>query len=177
LPSVHMVEDYRGAPLAPPKREPSPARKEYAAMLRAKYGDERAGQMLSTMAPLLYVFPNLIYIMTHLRVVQPVGPGETYSYYYPVGLKGAPDEINEARLRDHEFMFGAAGFVSPDDVEIMERNQIGMQAQGNDWLFIGRGLHREREMPDGGRSGYTMDETHLRGFWRHYAALMQRDQA
>jgi len=172
LPGGHMVEDYRGAPLTPSTREPSPARKEYAAQIKAKHGEEKGTQMLGTMAPLLYVFPNLIYIMTHLRVVQPVSAGETHTYYYPVRLEGAPDEINEARLRDHEFMFGAAGFVSPDDVEIMERNQIGMQATGDDWLFIGRGLHRERDMPDGGRSGFTMDETHLRGFWRHYVQLM-----
>ena len=90
-------------------------------------------------------------------------------------LKGVPGEINAARLSDHQFMFGSAGFVSPDDVEIMERNQIGMKAVGDDWLFIGRGEHRERDMPDGGRSGFTMDETHLRGFWRHYASLMEGD--
>lgn len=172
LPGGHMVEDYRGAPLAPPKGEPSPARKEYAAMLRERYGEEKAKQMLSTMAPLLYVFPNMIYIMTHIRTVQPVSVDETYSYYYPVMLKGAPEEINQGRLSDHEFMFGSAGFVSPDDVEIMERNQVGMHAEGDDWLFIGRGLHREKDMPDGGRSGFTMDETHLRGFWRHYVKLM-----
>lgn len=175
LPGGHMVEDYRGAPLAARPGEPSPARKEYARLMEERHGPEKAKQMLGTMAPLLYVFPNLIYIMTHLRVVTPVSADETYSYYYPVMLKGAPDEINEARLRDHEFMFGSAGFVSPDDIEIMERNQVGMQAEGDDWLYIGRGLHREREMPDGGRSGFTMDETHLRGFWRHYASLMNGD--
>ena len=58
-------------------------------------------------------------------------------------LKGAPDEINEARLREHEFGFGPAGLISPDDIEIMERNQLGVRARGNDWQFIGRGLHRD----------------------------------
>lgn len=172
LPGGHMVEDYRGAPLAKSGKEPSEARKAYAAALRERHGEEKAAQMLGTMAPLLYVFPNMIYIMTHIRTVQPVNVDETYSYYYPVSLKGAPDEINQARLSDHHFMFGAAGFVSPDDVEIMERNQIGLDATEDDWLFIGRGIHRERDMPDGGKSGHTMDETHLRGFWRHYAELM-----
>lgn len=175
LPGGHMVEDYRGAPLAKRSGEPSPARKDYIEKMKARYGDEQAEQMLGTMAPLLYVFPNMIYIMTHIRSVQPVSVDETHTYYYPVMLKGAPDEVNRNRLSDHEFMFGSAGFVSPDDVEIMERNQIGMQAQGNDWLFIGRGEHREKEMPDGGMSGFTMDETHLRGFWRHYVDLMNGD--
>lgn len=172
LPGGHMVEDYRGAPLPPRKGEPSPARKAYAESLIKRHGESKAKALLGTIAPLVYVFPNLIYIMTHLRVVQPISPSQTFTYYYPVMLEGAPDEVNEARLRDHEFMMGPAGFVSPDDIEIMERNHLAMNATGDDWLFIGRGLHRERNMPDGGRSGMTMDETHLRGFWRHYAQLM-----
>ena len=173
LPGGHMVEDYRGAPLFKRPGEPSVARKEYAAKMIERHGEKLATQMMGTMAPLLFVFPNMMYVMTHIRTVQPVSVGETNSYYYPVMLKGVPGEINAARLSDHQFMFGSAGFVSPDDVEIMERNQIGMKAVGDDWLFIGRGEHRERDMPDGGRSGFTMDETHLRGFWRHYASLME----
>ncbi|WP_397584960.1 aromatic ring-hydroxylating dioxygenase subunit alpha [Sphingorhabdus sp.] len=173
LPGGHMVEDYRGAPLFKRPGEPSAARKEYAAKMIERHGEKLATQMMGTMAPLLFVFPNMMYVMTHIRTVQPVSVGETNSYYYPVMLKGVPGEINAARLSDHQFMFGSAGFVSPDDVEIMERNQIGMKAVGDDWLFIGRGEHRERDMPDGGRSGFTMDETHLRGFWRHYASLME----
>jgi fatty-acyl-CoA synthase len=88
-------------------------------------------------------------------------------------LKGVPQDINSGRLRFHEFGFGPAGFISPDDIEIMERNQIGLQAHGNDRSFIGRGLHRDRISPDGGASGYTMDECHLRGMWQHYRTLMR----
>ncbi len=110
--------------------------------------------------------------MTHIRRVQPMSVDDTYVYYQPVFLKGVPAEINEMRLRLHEFSFGPAGFISPDDIEIMERNQIGIQARGNDASFIGRGIHREKAMPDGGTSGFTMDENHLRGMWRHYAKLM-----
>ena len=84
-----------------------------------------------------------------------------------------PQEINSGRLRFHEFGFGPAGFISPDDIDIMERNQLGIQARGNDRSFIGRGLHRDHISPDGGASGYTMDECHLRGMWQHYRALMR----
>jgi hypothetical protein len=114
----------------------------------------------------------LLYLMTHIRRVQPVSVDETFVYYQPMFLAGAPDEINVARLRFHEFGFGPAGFISPDDIEIMERNQIGIQAQGNDASFIGRGIHREKVMADGGTAGFTMDENHLRGMWKHYAKLM-----
>jgi fatty-acyl-CoA synthase len=172
LPGGHMVEDYRGATMSPPMGQPSPSRHAYQQAMEQRYGAERARQLLSSTAPLVYVFPNLIYILTHIRRVQPVSVDETYIYYQPMFLKGAPAEINEMRLRMHEFGFGPAGFISPDDVEIMERNQIGIRAQGNDASFIGRGLHREKPMPDGGTAGFTMDENHLRGMWRHYAKLM-----
>ena len=97
---------------------------------------------------------------------------ETHVYYQPVLLKGVPPEINQEILRSHEITFGPAGFLSPDDIEIMERNQIGIQAQGNEWLFIGRGIHREENLPNGGTRGHDMDENHLRGLWRHYAQLL-----
>jgi phenylpropionate dioxygenase-like ring-hydroxylating dioxygenase large terminal subunit len=178
LPGGHMVEDYRGATMAPPKRPPSPARQAYVAMMEARYGAAKARELLGTIPPLVYVFPNLIYIMTHVRRVQPVSVDETHVYYQPMLLKGAPPDINEARLREHEFGFGPAGLISPDDIEIIERNQRGLRAQGNDWQFIGRGLDRDTVLPDGGASGYTMDECHLRGMWRHYGRLMNgRDDA
>ncbi len=172
IPGGHMVEDYRGATMAPPNRPPSEARKQYAAAMEARYGKEKAQQLLSTMAPLIYVFPNLLYLMTHIRTVRPVSVDETFVYYQPVTLDGAPQEINEERLRSHEFMFGAAGFISPDDIEIMERNQIALNAAGNEWLFIGRGAHRDTILPDGGSTGFTMDENHIRAFWKHYAGVM-----
>jgi phenylpropionate dioxygenase-like ring-hydroxylating dioxygenase large terminal subunit len=172
LPGGHMVEDYRGAAMTPPPGKPSAARIAYAEAMERSYGKERARQLLSTISPLVYIFPNFLYIMTHVRRVQPVSVDETYVYYQPMLLKGAPDEINQGRLRLHEFGFGPAGFISPDDIEIMERNQIGIRAHGNDLSFIGRGIHREKAMPDGGTSGFTMDENHLRGMWRYYAKVM-----
>jgi phenylpropionate dioxygenase-like ring-hydroxylating dioxygenase large terminal subunit len=172
LPGGHMVEDYRGATMSPPRRPPTPARQAYIAAMEARYGAEKARQLLGTVPPLVFVFPNLIYIMTHIRRVQPVSVDETFVYYHPVMLQGVDPEINEAKLREHEFGFGPASFISPDDIEVMERNQIGVQAQGNDWQYIARGLHRVKEMPGGGTAGYTMDENHLRGMWQHYASLM-----
>jgi phenylpropionate dioxygenase-like ring-hydroxylating dioxygenase large terminal subunit len=172
IPGGHMVEDYRSATLAPPTRQPSEARRAYLAQMVERYGEEKARRLTTTMAPLMFIFPNLLYLMTHIRVVQPVSVDQTFVYYQPVLFDGAPDEINEERLRNHEFMFGSAGFISPDDIEIMERNQIALRASGNEWLFIGRGAHRDTVYPDGGSTGYTMDENHIRAFWQHYAGVM-----
>jgi fatty-acyl-CoA synthase len=172
LPGGHMVEDFRGVKFAAPRQEPSPARKAYLDTLVKLYGKDRAEHLLGGRAPILFVFPNLMYVQTHFRRVQPVSVNETHVYYQPALLKGAPAEINEELLRAHESSFGPAGFLAPDDFEIMERSQVGIQAQGDEWLFIGRGIHREKTFPDGGSAGASMDENHLRGMWRYYAQLM-----
>jgi hypothetical protein len=103
-----------------------------------------------------------------------VSVDETHVYFHPALLDGVPPELNQEILRFHETSFGPAGFVTPDDIHILERNQIAMRAQGNEWLFIGRGAHREKRFADGAVSGQFMDESHLRGLWRHYARLMSQ---
>lgn len=167
----HMVQDFRSVQFRAPQNQ-SAAQKTYVETLTKAYGAERAQSLLFDRAPILFVFPNLLYVQTHIRRMQPIAVDETHVQYQPAMLKGVPPEINQQILRFHETSFGPAGFLSPDDIEIMERNQIGIQAQGNEWLFIGRGAHREEKLADGGTLGHDMDENQLRGFWRHYARLM-----
>jgi hypothetical protein len=88
LPGGHMVEDYRGASMAAPARKPTPARLAYVEMMEKRYGKQKAAALLGTTPPLVYVFPNLIYIMTHIRRVQPVSVDETHVYYQPLLFKG-----------------------------------------------------------------------------------------
>ena len=167
----HMVQDFRSVQFRPPQRQ-SAAEKVYADMLVKAYGAEYAQNLSFDRAPILFVFPNFLFVQTHIRRLQPISVDETQVYYQPAMLKGAPSEINEQVLRFHETSFGPAGFLSPDDIEIMERNQVGIQAKANEWLFIGRGIHREAPLADGGTLGHDMDENQLRGLWRHYARVM-----
>ena len=167
----HMVEDFRGVQFHP-RQEPSAARKAYLELLNKTYSADYAQSLYFGRTPILFVFPNFLYVQTHIRRMQPISVDETHVYYQPAMLKGVSPEINQDILRSHETSFGPAGFLSPDDIEIMERNQIGVQAQGNEWLFIGRGIHREEKLADGGTRGQDMDENHLRGMWQHYANLM-----
>lgn len=39
---------------------------------------------------------------------------------------------------------GPAGGINPDDVEMFERNQLGMQQTLEPWKYMARGLARER---------------------------------
>lgn len=166
LPGGHMVQDFRRQAT----QKPSGTSAGTSAGARGAY------PQAADLPPMFFVFPNLVYIQTHFRRVQPVSVDETTVHYYPALLKGARAEINRELLRQHEGFFGPAGFLVPDDFQIMERNQLGLQALGDEWLFLGRGVHREKRFEDGGSSGYAMDENHLRGMWRHYADLMSRVQ-
>jgi phenylpropionate dioxygenase-like ring-hydroxylating dioxygenase large terminal subunit len=174
LPGGHMVEDFRTTKFTkPPSR--TPAHESYWNALVAAHGEARVNEVMSGRTPMLFVFPNLMYIQTHFRRLHPVSVDETHVYYQPAMLKGAPVEINRELLRHHEGYFGPAGFLASDDIEILERSQVALQAEGNEWLYLGRGAHREKELAGGAIAGHAMDENQLRGFWRHYTATMMKN--
>ena len=179
LPSGHMVEDLKPEKGRPGTMSPmlennvaGQAWQVYTQALENRLGEERAQRMLREGPPLIFLFPNLILIGSQVRVLHPISPTETYVHYYPTTLKGAPSEINEKRLRRHELSYGPGGFISSDDLEICERNQMGMRAQVDEWLQLKRGLHRETVRPDGVTLGWGTDESNLRGMWRHYQKVM-----
>jgi len=150
------------------------ARQAYREAMERRYGKERAQEILQDGPPHGYIFPNLIFIQLQVRRIQPVSASETSVYYQPALLKGVPAEINTARLREHEWFFGPAGFGSPDDVEIFERQQLALQARVNEWLVLRRGLHRERLEEGGVRTSHIADEGHIRGIWQHYQQLLMQ---
>ena len=91
---------------------------------------------------------------------------------YPTTLEDVPEEINETRLRDHEWFYGPASFGSPDDYEMFERNQMGLTAQVDPWILISRGLGQEVKNPDGTIVGGITDETLQRGQLIHWKRVM-----
>ena len=138
-------------------------------------GLERTRELLSqagTPPHTFRMFPNLVLIGLQIRVTRPVSVGISENYYYPVLLRGVPDEINAIRLRNHEQGFGPAGFTSPDDVEVFARNQIGLANRQNDWQIMARGLHRVQVDDDGVPFGEVKDETGMRSIYQEWKRLM-----
>jgi len=144
----------------------------YLSAMAARHGKEGAQAIIENGPPHFCVFPNLICILNQFRVIQPVSVNETIVSYYPVMLKGVPDEINERRLVETYMVHGPAGRVAPDDFEAYERNQGGFEARINEWLVLRRGLERETREADGVVAGHETDETTQRALWRHYRRLM-----
>ena len=98
--------------------------------------------------------------------------GETVAHTTPAFFPGQP-EINRRMLRRTEGAMGPAGFLIADDGEIGSRNQLGLEAAEPQWLRLARGL--ESDVPDGAGSVNPdkSAETPQRGFWRHWAAVLE----
>lgn len=149
------------------------AGREYIESLEKKYGRDRVRDILITSRdPHLGFFPNLQLISSHIRVIHPISPSLTEVYLYPFTLDAAPDEINQNRLRGHEFFYGPAGFGQPDDAEMFERNHVGLQSEVDPWILLARGAGREKQLDDGTTAAHISDEVTQRGQMRAWLDLM-----
>jgi phenylpropionate dioxygenase-like ring-hydroxylating dioxygenase large terminal subunit len=144
----------------------------YRNALIARYGEKRTNELLTARGTHLLVFPNLILIGVQIRVIRPVRVDETEVFLYPAFLKGVPHQLNLARLRGHEAFYGPAGGGATDDLEMFERNQIGLSARVDPWLLLSRGIERQYQNADGAIIGQMTDEVTQRGIWRHWKKVM-----
>lgn len=155
---------------------PEAAQQKYLGDMEAFHGKEKAQQVLVDGPAHGVLFPNLFLILQELRWCVPVSVNETYLYYCPALLKGAPDEINTLRLRRDEGGYGPAGFQLADDIEVWARNYRGLQARGNEWVIMNRGLHADPVIDEEGvRAQDSLSEITMRSQWRHYRELMSAD--
>ncbi len=144
----------------------------YVAQMEDAYGKDKAREIMIDGTPHIMIFPNLFIAEIQLFVLQPLSVDHTVQHVTAIQFKGAPD-INR-RLRQQTMgSVGPAGFLLADDAAMYERTQLGVQASNPEWLYLGRGRHRERLDENGYRIGDATDETPSRGIWRHYKSLME----
>ena len=146
---------------------------DYTRQMEQAYGVEKARQIMVEGTPHVMIFPNLFIAEIQLFVLQPTSVNETVQHVTALQFKGAPD-LNRRMRQQTMGSVGPAGFLLADDAEMYERTQLGVQASNPEYLFLGRGKHREREDADGFLVGDATDETPSRGIWRHYRSLMER---
>ena len=143
---------------------------DVAAMARV-HGEERARQILIDGTPHVMIFPNLFIAEIQIFVLQPRAVDDTVQHVTALQFKGAP-ELNR-RLRQQTMgSVGPAGLLLADDSVMYERTQRGVQARSPQWLYLGRGLQRERRDDRGFVIGDASDEVPSRGIWQHYRQLM-----
>ena len=142
----------------------------YCKLLEEAYGPERANDIM--MQRNIFIFPNLFLFESHIRVIIPIRADKTFIDVYPTCLGGVDDELNEARLYEHERFFGPSGFGAPDDIEIFVCTQTGAAATANPWLEFSRGIHRESVNEFGETVGHSTDEVPQRAFYREWRRVM-----
>ncbi len=145
---------------------------DYVQKMEAAYGKEKAREIMIDGTPHIMIYPNLFIAEIQLFVIQPLSAGESVQHVTALQFKGAPD-LNRRMRQQTMGSVGPAGFLLADDAEMYERTQLGVQAQNPEWLYLGRGKHREREDENGYLIGDATDETPSRGIWRHYRSLME----
>lgn len=150
--------------------------REYIDTLIARLGRERAYKCLGHRWNLI-VFPNLSIQEFHLREIRPVSVGETEVRLHHTLLKDAPDEVNQRRVREHEFFYGPASFGGPDDYAVFDRIQEGYQAHNVPWVLFNRGVQSETVDADGIRRGGHTQETPQRAAYYEYRKLMTQNDA
>jgi phenylpropionate dioxygenase-like ring-hydroxylating dioxygenase large terminal subunit len=145
---------------------------DYVAKMEAAHGAERARSIMIDGTPHVMVFPNLFIAEIQMFVIQPLAVDQTVQHVTALQFKGAPD-LNRRMRQQTMGSVGPAGFLLADDAAMYERTQVGVQMRNPEWLYLGRGNHRERRDADGYLIGDNTDEVPTRGIWRHYRALME----
>ncbi|MBX3498522.1 MAG: aromatic ring-hydroxylating dioxygenase subunit alpha [Alphaproteobacteria bacterium] len=154
----------------------SPARlPDYVARMEAAYGADEARRIMIDGTPHIMIYPNLFIAEIQIFVLQPLAVDLTVQHVSALQFKGAPD-LNRRMLQQTMGSVGPAGFLLADDAEMYERTHMGLRARDPAWLYIGRGLGRERRDENGFRVGAATDETPTRGIWEHYRSLMRTAQ-
>ena len=144
----------------------------YTQQMQAAYGADEARRIMIDGTPHIMIWPNLFIAEIQIFVIQPLAVDQTVQHVTALQFKGAPD-LNRRMRQQTMGSVGPAGFLLADDAEMYERTQLGVQASNPEWLYLGRGRHRERLDEQGFRIGDATDETPSRGIWRHYRSVME----
>jgi phenylpropionate dioxygenase-like ring-hydroxylating dioxygenase large terminal subunit len=108
-------------------------------MLEA-YGETRAKAILGENRHNTVYFPNLMVKgpIQLLRVFRPVSAHRTLVESWTFRLVGAPDQLLARTVMYNRLINASASVVGHDDLEVYERAQEGLQANGNQWVNIQR---------------------------------------
>jgi phenylpropionate dioxygenase-like ring-hydroxylating dioxygenase large terminal subunit len=145
---------------------------DYVEKMNAAYGEQQAREIMIDGTPHIMIFPNLFIAEIQMFSIQPLSVDETVQHVTALQFKGAPD-FNRRMRQQTMGSVGPAGFLLADDAEMYERSHRGVQEKNPEWVYLGRGTHRERTDEHGYRIGHATDDLCSRGMWQHYRALME----
>jgi hypothetical protein len=112
----------------------------YFDQMKAAYGEERARAILGENRHNTIYFPNLMLKgpIQLLRLFKPLSANRTLVESWTFRLVGAPDLLLERTVMYNRLVNAPTSVVGHDDLEVYERAQTGLMADGNEWVNLQR---------------------------------------
>ncbi len=112
----------------------------YFEQMAAAYGEARAKAILDENRHNTVYFPNLMVKgpIQLLRLFKPLAADRTLVESWTFRLVGAPDFLLERTLAYNRLINASTSVVGHDDLEMYERAQEGLRADGNPWVSLHR---------------------------------------
>lgn len=151
-------------------KEPIEAKKR---SLVERFGQERADYIAETQKNLV-IFPNLVIndiMAITVRYIEPESPNFLRVNSWALGPADENEELRAARLDGYVSFLGPAGFGSPDDIEMLELCQQGLEHTAGEWNEMSKGAFTDGDART--LVGGPQDEVQLRAYWTQWDRIMR----
>lgn len=148
----------------------------YDQAMRAKYGEQKAAEILGLARHNTVYYPNLTIkgAIQTIRVLKPIAADKTLIESWSFRLKGAPPELLQRTCTYNRLINSPFSVVGHDDLQAYRGIQAGLHASGNDWIS----LHRNFNESEIGKADVTANgtsEISMRNQYRAWARYMTLD--
>lgn len=148
------------------------------AWLEKQYGPERADYIANYQKNLI-IFPNLVINDIHaitIRSIEPVAHDSMHVIAWALAPKNEDPTLRKLRLDQYVSFLGPAGFGSPDDIEMLELCQQGIEGTSMEWSEYSKGFGPE--FPDDLKGqGRTDDEIQIQAYWSMWDRVMRNPES
>ncbi|MDT3670216.1 MAG: aromatic ring-hydroxylating dioxygenase subunit alpha [Aromatoleum sp.] len=144
------------------------------AWLQKQYGPERADYIANFQKNLI-VFPNLVINDIHaitIRVVEPVAHDSMRVIAWALAPKNEDPALRKLRLDNFISFLGPAGFGSPDDIEMLELCQQGIEGTSMQWSEYSKGFGPQCGDSLKGEGGPD-DEVQIQAYWTQWDRVVR----
>ncbi|MEX5576597.1 aromatic ring-hydroxylating dioxygenase subunit alpha [Pseudophaeobacter sp. A-200-2] len=148
----------------------------YFEALTESYGEERAKAILDDNRHNTVYFPNIMIKgpIQQLRVFIPLAADKTIVESYIYRLVGAPDALTARTAMYNRMINAPTSIVGHDDLEMYERAQEGLHADGMEWVNVQRLLEEDEDFSEEAVHNGTT-ERQMRNQFNAWAKFMTYD--
>ena len=149
---------------------------QYFSAMTQAYGEARAKEILDENRHNTIYFPNVMVKapLQQLRNFIPLGPDKTLVESYVYRLVGAPDQLVAMSAMYNRMINAPTSIVGHDDLEMYERAQEGLLANGLEWVNLQR-LHEPDEDFDSESVENGTTERQMRNQFNAWVKFMTLD--